>query len=115
MKEKIITIIDHIGRTLIGVESGRTDTTLTLKNPVIFSINEEHLRKGSLVPEPWPLFFFELQENNTRHLNNWTFQLNNIVVSDIEVGPMLQEMYSKINTPPVPVVNNPKVVSIQDI
>jgi hypothetical protein len=113
MKEKIITIIDHIGRTLIGVESGRTDTTLTLKNPVILHV--EMGQQGNISFHPFPLFFFELQDKDTRHLNNWTFTLANIVVSDIELSQTVQDMYGKINTPAVPVVNNPKVVSISDI
>ena len=41
MSKEIIAIVDQVGRTVVGVETGQTDDTLTLNNPVIVHVQPD--------------------------------------------------------------------------
>ena len=41
MSQEITTIVDQVGRVVIGVETAQTDETLTLKNPVIVHVQPD--------------------------------------------------------------------------
>ena len=113
MKEKHTVIIDQIGRILLGVDGGETESTLTLQNPIILHFQPS--QNGQLELQVYPLFFFELLDKAQRHLNAWTFNKSAITVSNVELNDDILARYAQINTPPAPVQNNPKVISIDDL
>lgn len=113
MKEKHTVIIDQIGRNILGVEVSRTDTEITLNNPIILHFQPSP--NGQLELQVFPLFFFELLDKGQRDKNAWTFNKAAVTVSNVELNADILSRYTQINTPPAPVQNNPKVISIDDI
>lgn len=113
MTKKHTVIIDQIGRTILGEEVSQTDNTLSLYNPIILHFQPS--QNGQLELQVFPLFFFELLNKEKREQNTWTYSKSSIVISDVELNSDILDKYSAINTPPKPVENNPKVISIDDI
>jgi hypothetical protein len=113
MKEKHTVIIDQIGRTVLGVQECETEDSITLRNPII--LHFQPAQNGQLELQVFPLFFFELLAKDKRAQNSWTWQKNAIAVSNIELEDGILQRYEQINTPPAPVANNPKVISIDDL
>lgn len=98
MQNKIKAIIDHIGRTVIGVEVARTETTLTLDNPVIIHV-QPNQQTGQLQVQSFPYIFMEFLTPESKEKNYWTFNTSTIVVSDVELEPRIIAQYHGINTP----------------
>lgn len=113
MKQKHTVIIDQIGRILLGVEVDQTADTLTLNNPII--LHFQPAQNGQLELQVYPLFFFELLDKAKRAQNDWTFNKASVTLSNIELNDDILARYEQINTPPAPVKNNPKVISIDDL
>ena len=115
MKEKHITLIDSVGRIIIGKFVSEDSNNITLHNPVHLYVQPQE--GGKIQVQSIPLFFFELIDEDKRDQNNWTFSKGSVVVSDIELNAGVMSQYQEINTPKSePKVatpeNNPKVVSI---
>ena len=60
-QKEIIAIVDQVGRTVVGVETGRTDETLTLNNPVIVHVQPDP-QNGQLQVQTFPYLFMEFIE-----------------------------------------------------
>jgi len=116
MKEKHITLIDSVGRNIVGKFVSEDENYLTLHNPIIMYVQPQE--GGKIQVQSIPLFFFELIDKDHRDQNNWTFSKNMITISDIEVNQGVIDQYNEINTPKdqQPQIatpdSNPKVVSI---
>ena len=95
---KITTIIDHIGRTVIGVEVEQTATTLTLDNPVIIHV-QPNPQTGQLQVQSIPYIFMEFLAPGSRTSNHWTFNRASIVQSSVELDSKIILQYNGINTP----------------
>ena len=116
MSEKHITLIDHIGRTIIGVLVGETEKEVTVRNPVIIHVQPQ--QNGQLAVNTFPMFFFEFIDKEYRLYNDWTFNKGSIVTSNVTLNPEVIKSYTQLNTPPAvvdTVASNPKVVSINDL
>lgn len=116
METKYTAIIDQIGRTIVGKVVGSTDNTLTLQNPVIIHVQPQP--NGHMTVNTFPLFFFEFIDKAHRDKNEWTFNLESIVTSNVVLNADVIRSYEQLNTPPPipsPMENNPKVISINDI
>lgn len=113
METKYVALIDQIGRTIIGVQVGDTETTVTLRNPVIIHVQPQ--QNGLLAVQTFPLFFFEFIDKENRKTNDWTYNKSAVTLSNVVLNPDVVKQYETLNTPPVPVQANPKVVSINDI
>ena len=113
MKEKHTVIIDQIGRTILGIESCQTDSEIVLDNPII--LHFQPAQNGQLELQVFPLFFFELLEKGKREQNSWTFNKTSVAISNVELNADILSRYAQINTPPAPVQDNPKVISINDL
>lgn len=117
MKEKHVVIIDQIGRNIIGKLVRETDTTITLNNPVILFAQPE--QSGQIQVQSFPIFFFEFINKEYRNQNDWTFNKNAIVLSDVVLDDRILIQYDKINTPPIEPqaapTSSPKIISIDDI
>ena len=65
----IITINDHIGRTVVGKSVEETDTTVTINNPVIIH-TQPNAENGQLQVQSFPYIFMEFLTDKEK--NNWT-------------------------------------------
>jgi hypothetical protein len=109
---KITTIIDHIGRTVIGVEVAQTETTLTLDNPVIIHV-QPNPQTGQLQVQSIPYIFMEFLTPGSRTENNWTFTKSSIVTSTVELDSKIIAQYNGINTPqPQQPQGDPQVIKL---
>ncbi len=98
---KIKTIIDHIGRTVIGTAVSEDDKTITLNNPVIIHV-QPNPQTGQLQVQSFPYVFMEFLTAESRNKNHWTFNKTSVVLSEVELDDKIVEQYNNINTPPKP-------------
>ena len=109
---KIKTIVDHIGRTVIGTEVSQDETTITLNNPVIVNV-QPNPQNGQLQVQSFPYIFMEFLSTESRDKNNWTFNKSHIVLSEVELDSKIIAQYNNINTPaPQPVQGEPEVIKL---
>ena len=94
----IKTIIDHIGRTVIGEQISETETTLTLNNPVIIHV-QPNPQNGQLQVQSIPYIFMEFLETASRAANHWIFNKSSIVRSEVQLDSKILQQYNNINTP----------------
>lgn len=97
----MITIIDQIGRVVIGKKVTETDTQLTLNNPVIVYVNPNQ-ETGQIQVQSFPYIFVEFLDKDNRDKNNWTFTKSSIVISDVVLDTAIINQYNNINSVRVP-------------
>jgi len=119
MEPQIITFVDHIGRTLIGVPQGETEDkqSFFVKNPAI--IHVQPTPNGQLNVQTIPLYFREfVGEKNKIEGTVWKFHYSSVVLgTNIENDERLVEQYHKLFAPaPQPAASNSqeKVVKLFD-
>jgi len=111
MSKEIIAIVDQVGRTVVGVETGQTDDTLTLNNPVIVHVQPDP-ENGQLQVQTFPYLFMEFIEGDKK-LNEWTFNKAAIVTSTVKLTEQITEQYHAINNPAPPApVEEPEVIKL---
>ena len=93
----MITIIDQIGRVVIGKKVSETDTQLTLNNPVIVYVNPNQ-ETGQIQVQSFPYIFVEFLDKEHRDKNNWTFTKSSIVISDVVLDSAILNQYNNINS-----------------
>ena len=108
--KKIKTIIDHIGRTVIGTVVDQDEKTITLDNPVIIHV-QPNAQTGQLQVQSFPYVFMEFLTPESRNKNHWTFNKLNIVLSDVELDDKIVAQYNNINTPAAP-ASEPEVIKL---
>ena len=108
---EIITIVDQVGRTVIGVKQKDTAKTLTIQNPVIIHVQPDP-QSGQLQVQSFPYLFMEFIKGD-KNKNNWTFDKSNIAISDVELEDRIITQYHGINTPKPPTPEEePEVVKL---
>jgi hypothetical protein len=114
MEEKTIkTIIDHVGRLVIGVEvvESSNESVLTLNNPVVIHVQPG--QNNQLQVQSFPYVFMEFIAAESRDKNNWSFRRCNIVESDIQLDERIIMQYSGINSPvPAAPQGEPEVIKL---
>jgi len=116
-KEKpISTIIDHIGRTVVGKVVKDTKDEITLYNPVIIHVQPDP-NSGQLQVQSFPYIFMEFLKDKDK--NNWTFAKAAISTSDIELDDRIIQQYENINNPAPPIQEGtaqgePEVIQLFD-
>jgi len=103
-KDKIITIIDQIGRTVVGVLVKEDTKILTLNNPVIIHVQPDP-QSGQLQVQSFPYIFMEFLKDKDK--NNWTFTKSTICTSDVELDDRIITQYNNINNPSPPIQSQP--------
>jgi len=104
-KDKTIkTIIDHIGRTVVGVVVKEDTKTITLNNPVIIHVQPDQ-QSGQLQVQSFPYIFMEFLKDKDK--NNWTFTKTSICTSDVELDERIITQYDNINNPKPPIQSEP--------
>jgi hypothetical protein len=112
MSTKYKVIQDQIGRIIIGAFVDQTDTTLSLRNPVILHVQPDKV--GQLQVNTFPVFFFELADQESRSEMVWTYAKSAIVDSGIVPDEKLIQQYNRINAPSKP-EPTPNIISINDL
>jgi hypothetical protein len=94
-KTNLTVILDPIGRTILGESSSSTDTTLSLKNPVILHIVPAD-SNGKMSVQLLPLFFREFLAEKTGDVV-FTYDKARVTSTDIEALDFrLQAQYSQM-------------------
>ena len=111
----IKTIIDHIGRTVVGSVTNEDSKTITLFNPVIIHVQPDP-QSGQLQVQSFPYIFMEFLKDKAK--NNWTFYKVAISTSDVDLDDRIIQQYENINnpTPPIqqPPAEEPEVIKLFD-
>ena len=115
-KPTIKTIIDHIGRTVVGTVTKEDTKTITLFNPVIIHVQPDP-QSGQLQVQSFPYIFMEFLKDKDK--NNWTFTKSAISTSDVELDDRIIQQYENINNPAPPIQqgsnqNEPEVIKLFD-
>ena len=113
--KKIKTIIDHIGRTVVGVAVKEDTKTITLHNPVIIHVQPDP-QSGQLQVQSFPYIFMEFLKDKDK--NNWTFTKTAICTSDVQLDDRIITQYENINNPQPPIqsaaAEDPEVIQLFD-
>ena len=110
-QKEIIAIVDQVGRTVVGVETGQTDETLTLNNPVIVHVQPDP-QNGQLQVQTFPYLFMEFIAGDKKN-NEWTFTKANIVTSTVKLTEQITQQYHAINNPaPAVAAEEPEVIQL---
>mgnify|MGYP003137829498 FL=1 len=112
----IKTIVDHIGRTVVGVLKTEDKQTLTLTNPVIIHVQPDQ-NTGQLQVQSFPYIFMEFLKDKEK--NDWVFNKSAISVSNIELDDRIITQYENINNPNPPIQQQasqeePEVIQLFD-
>ena len=99
-KKPIKTIIDHIGRTVVGSVTKEDTKTITLFNPVIIHVQPDP-QSGQLQVQSFPYIFMEFLKDKDK--NNWTFYKTAISTSDVDLDDRIISQYENINNPAPPI------------
>jgi hypothetical protein len=115
-EKPIKTIVDHIGRTVVGKLVKETKDQLTLFNPVIIHVQPDP-QSGQLQVQSFPYIFMEFLKDKDN--NNWTFTKSAISTSDVELDERIIQQYDNINNPAPPIQegasqDEPEVIKLFD-
>lgn len=113
MEKEYKIIVDHVGRTVVGVVVAENDTELVLHNPIMIAVQPQ--QNGQFSVNQFPYLFFEFMDKQHRDKNEWVFNKQSISISNAVPSVDVIQSYEKMNTPPAPVEKSPKVVSINDL
>mgnify|MGYP003124501614 CR=1 FL=1 len=93
------TFIDNAGRCLFGEVKLDTDSSLTVKNPVMITVQQQ--QNGQMAVQLFPLFFAEfVQPEEGDRSNYFTYSKNAIAIgSDFDIEPRIIDQYKKIVNP----------------
>ena len=110
---KLVTICDHIGRTVIGRIHNENESTLWLSNPVIIYVQPDP-QNGQLKIDSYPYIFIEFIDKAARDSNVWAFNKTNIVISDVVLDSRIVDQYDALNTakPVAEKPADPKVIKL---
>ena len=91
MEKKMITFLDAVGRTIIGVESKRDDSYVYIENPVIVNVVPQQIQDPNtgqvgqrMALQLYPLFFKEFLADKNGAVT-FKYNLSNIAITDGDV------------------------------
>lgn len=95
-QQKLVTFVDHVGRTIIGEILEDSTTNLKVKNPAI--IHVQPMQSGQLNVQTIPLYFREfVSEQNKKEGTVWSFNKSSVAVGEnIENDSRLVEQYTRL-------------------
>lgn len=77
---KLVVLLDTIGRTIIGKVSAETDTILSIENPALVAV-QPNTQTGQIQLQILPLFFREFQADRSES-TVWHYKKANITLAD---------------------------------
>jgi phosphoribulokinase len=107
----MITIIDHIGRMVIGQQVNETKTTVTVSNPVIIHV-QPNPQTGQLQVQSFPYVFVEFIDKDHRDKNEWSFDKSAIATSNVVLDSKIVEQYNNMISPPAAPAAEPEVIKL---
>ena len=114
-KKPIKTIVDHIGRTVVGTLKKEDAKSITLFNPVIVHVQPDP-QSGQLQVQSFPYIFMEFLKDKEK--NDWTFNKAAISTSNVELDERITQQYENINNPNPPIQQQaqeePEVIQLFD-
>jgi hypothetical protein len=114
-KKPIKTIVDHIGRTVVGELKKEDTKSITLFNPVIVHVQPDP-QSGQLQVQSFPYIFMEFLKDKEK--NDWTFNKAAISTSNVELDERITQQYENINNPNPPIQQQaqeePEVIQLFD-
>ena len=114
-KKPIKTIVDHIGRTVVGELKKEDTKSITLFNPVIVHVQPDP-QSGQLQVQSFPYIFMEFLKDKEK--NDWTFNKAAISTSNVELDERITQQYENINNPSPPIQQQaqeePEVIQLFD-
>ena len=114
-KKPIKTIVDHIGRTVVGTLKKEDAKSITLFNPVIVHVQPDP-NSGQLQVQSFPYIFMEFLKDKEK--NDWTFNKAAISTSNVELDERITQQYENINNPNPPIQQQaqeePEVIQLFD-
>jgi len=104
------TFIDNAGRTLFGEAVSETDCSVTVKNPVMITVQQQ--QNGQMAVQLFPLFFAEfIVPNDGDRDSNFTYSKGSIAVGEnFEIDPRIIEQYEKVVNPTLVAADAPEPV-----
>lgn len=96
--QQLKVIIDSIGRYIIGEAVSATETTLSLKFPIILHV-APNPQTNQLQIQTFPLFFGEFVDSNARDTNVWIFSRGSIVESNLVLDSKIVQQYNNLANP----------------
>ena len=111
--KEITAIVDTVGRTVIGIVTDETKTTVTINNPVIVSVQPDPTN-GQLQVQTFPYLFMEFIDVDKTQ-NEWTFTKSAIATSTVKLNAQITNQYHAINNPAaagVPADEEPEVIQL---
>ena len=96
MSKNITTIVDQVGRVIIGEVIEDTKTNLKLKNPAIIHIGQNP-QTGQIQVQTLPYFFREFLNPKTAEKGtSWSFTKDKIVVGEVDLDERLATQYERL-------------------
>lgn len=102
------------GQTIVGEVVAETASEISISNPVILHFQMEG---QSIRYSPFPVFFAELIDEDSRDTNVWTYNKQSVSVSNVKMNQDIIDKCKQINTIPEQPEESAgaKVVSIDDL
>ena len=100
-KTNYTVFVDQIGRTVVGKLKSETDI-----------IHVQPTQNGQLNVQAFPYLFMEFIDPENRDKNEWTFNKNNTVTSNVVLDRKLINQYEAINKVQKP--EEPEVIRLFD-
>ena len=96
MSKNITTIVDQVGRVIIGEVVEDTKVNVRLKNPAIIHIGQNP-QTGQIQVQTLPYFFREFLNPKTAEKGTtWSFTKDKIVVGEVDLDERLKLQYEKL-------------------
>ena len=94
------TFIDNAGRSIFGINSSETKTSITVENPVMIHVAQQE--NGQMAVQLFPLFFAEFvqpSEDESRK-NFFTYTKSSVALGEgFNVDARIAEQYERIVNP----------------
>jgi len=98
MSKNITTIVDQVGRVIIGEVLEDSKVNIRLKNPAIIHIGQNP-QTGQIQVQTLPYFFREFLNPKTADKGtSWSFNKDKIVVGEVDLDERLKLQYEKLFT-----------------
>jgi|TARA_B110000908_G_C10200929_1_gene425280 hypothetical protein len=97
---KYTTFIDNAGRSIFGINSSETKTSITVENPVMIHVAQQE--NGQMAVQLFPLFFAEFVQPNEdeSRKNFFVYNKSSVALGEgFDVDPRISEQYERIVNP----------------
>jgi len=94
------TFIDNAGRSIFGINSSETKTSITVENPVMIHVAQQE--NGQMAVQLFPLFFAEFVQpgEDESRKNFFTYTKSSVALGEgFNVDARIAEQYERIVNP----------------